>query len=456
MPLVGETPSCLASDFDEAHHPLHADQPSSHHRSASMVVDAGCFAPAAAALPRRHSFGSEGAEALDHDSLASSMEGLAGATIASVTVVLDDSPLGPLDSPLGPLPAGVVDGSPARADQQRFSAPALHLPSPAPPTPATDAHPPQRQAPASPRGKANATELQPRPGPHESLGHLATNASNVVSAAQKLSRTSSRRRQEVVVESSAGVNGLRAPVRLLPNALNKNKVHEFGWVTPVPQAIVANAALPVLELQTGTRGQSLFLVCGGCPNSFCGMQAVLYAYMQTPTPTLDFWWIKPYKADSSRLDRATLDRHSKGEHKNDPGRSRALYAQFSDLFALGGGAEAEARASRAGGGKLRFEVAWSGPSQSVPRALIVDVVSGARYYIYLIWQEDWTSNPFARSKYIKGKFVYQREPGASSFFARPYAYRDGVLSVPPHPELEESVAAPMPTDAIQARCLDDS
>ena len=121
---------------------------------------------------------------------------------------------------------------------------------------------------------------------------------------------------------------------------------------------------------------------------------------------------------------------------------------------MGGGAEAAARASRAGGGKLRFEVV--GASGPAPRALIVDVESRAHYYIYLIWQEDWTSNPFARSKYIKGKLVYQRDPTLPEYFARPYAYRDGVLSVPPHAELEEAVAEPMPTDAIQSRCLDDS
>ena len=53
-------------------------------------------------------------------------------------------------------------------------------------------------------------------------------------------------------------------------------------------------------------------------------------------------------------------RHATGPHKNDPGRSRDLYAKFSDLFAASmpsaTPASAEAGA-KAGGGKLRFEVA---------------------------------------------------------------------------------------------------
>ncbi|EOD07509.1 hypothetical protein EMIHUDRAFT_438567 [Emiliania huxleyi CCMP1516] len=267
-------------------------------------------------------------------------------------------------------------------------------------------------------------------------------------SSRKLGRSTSASSSELSFGSGSSA------VRLLPAPLNKNRVCEYGWLTPLLSSLVASQAAGVTDLASGTPGATLFVVCGGCPNSFCGMQAVLYTHMRSSPPELDFWWIKPKKEDGSTLERATLDRHSKGEHKNDPGRSRALYAQFADLFAVGGGAEAAARASRAGGGKLRFEVV--GASGPAPRALIVDVESRAHYYIYLIWQEDWTSNPFARSKYIKGKLVYQRDPTVPEYFARPYAYRDGVLSVPPHAELEEAVAEPMPTDAIQSRCLDDS
>ena len=35
-------------------------------------------------------------------------------------------------------------------------------------------------------------------------------------------------------------------------------------------------------------------------------------------------------------------------------------------------------------------------------------------------QEDWTSNPFSKSKYIKGKIVYQKSLNAVQFFSRQF------------------------------------
>lgn len=69
-------------------------------------------------------------------------------------------------------------------------------------------------------------------------------------------------------------------------------------------------------------------------------------------------------------------------------------------------------------------------------------------------QEDWTTNPFARTKFIKGKIVYQRAPDESVYYARPYAYRDGVLSIPDGPEREEPLpcAEPFPPDQIKISC----
>merc|ERR1719502_2044160 len=52
--------------------------------------------------------------------------------------------------------------------------------------------------------------------------------------------------------------------------------------------------------------------------------------------------------------------------------------------------------------------------------LVIYVIGLPLYRLYVVgqqgaiqsppWQEDWTSNPFARSKYIKGKIVYQKHP----------------------------------------------
>ena len=66
---------------------------------------------------------------------------------------------------------------------------------------------------------------------------------------------------------------------------------------------------------------------------------------------------------------------------------------------------------------------------------------GQRCYLLLVWQEAWTSNPFARSKFLKGKLLYQRdEPHAPTFHACPFAITDGVVSV--SFEAEEEVAGP--------------
>ena len=68
-----------------------------------------------------------------------------------------------------------------------------------------------------------------------------------------------------------------------------------------------------------------------------------------------------------------------------------------------------------------------------------------------------TLNPFARSKYVRGKLVYQREPTEGGrYFARPFAYRDGVLSVPDAAELEQYVGdRVLPPDWIKLGCTDD-
>ena len=65
---------------------------------------------------------------------------------------------------------------------------------------------------------------------------------------------------------------------------------------------------------------------------WCG-QAVMYCKMHGDKGApIDFWWIKPKAAQRDVLELATLNRHHKGAHKNDPGRSRPLYAQFADVF----------------------------------------------------------------------------------------------------------------------------
>jgi hypothetical protein len=104
--------------------------------------------------------------------------------------------------------------------------------------------------------------------------------------------------------------------------------------------------------------------------------------LSEPLTKLDFWWVKPKAAEPTALELQTLHRHAKGTHKNDPGRSRALYVQFADLF-VGGEGDAAGDARAVGGGMLRFGVT---DIDGAPRAFVELITSGERMYLYLIWQ----------------------------------------------------------------------
>mmetsp|Transcript_37409 Transcript_37409/g.82305 ORF Transcript_37409/g.82305 Transcript_37409/m.82305 type:complete len:752 (-) Transcript_37409:181-2436(-) len=251
--------------------------------------------------------------------------------------------------------------------------------------------------------------------------------------------------------SAPGASTAASSCRLSESATNKNQVVQYAWMAPLFARIVSNDLQSVRDLGSGCVGTPLFVVAGACPNPFCGMQAVMYAMMSGKgSPYIDFWWIKPMASNKQRLEPNTLDRHPRGEFKNDPGRSRALYAQFSDLFAIGSDDGAAERSHKAGGGLLRFEVVQVDGSH---RAVIHS--ADESYFVYLIWQEDWTSNPLSRSKYIKGKLVYQTSPHEAKYFSRPYAYRDGVLSIPAGAALEEDIHELMPSNSIQRNCIMD-
>lgn len=203
---------------------------------------------------------------------------------------------------------------------------------------------------------------------------------------------------------------------------NKNRVSQFAWCESLLDSIADNRALPVADADTSASGTPLFLVLGACPNMFAGMQAVLYSLMSSPAgrQELDFWWIKPMKATPDALETATLTRTTRGANKNDPGRSRPLYQQFADLFASGSGGGLPTV-----GGSWEFSWADAGHG---PRATLTHKLSGTVVYPLLIWQERWSSM-LARSKFIEGKLVYQREPATRVYYARQYLYADGRLTL---------------------------
>ena len=261
---------------------------------------------------------------------------------------------------------------------------------------------------------------------------------------------------------------------------NKNRVSHYGWCSNLLESIAANSALEVADADTSARGTPLFVVAGACPSyPFASMQAVMYSLMRSPPrpgtssppppPLLDFWWIKPTKADPLALEPATLTRTTKGQYKNDPGRSRPLYAQFADLFVAAssgagaggsrsasggsggsssssgegdgrGAATPAAKAASSGGGSgsssgalpgaaTEWQFGWAEVGGST-RATLTSLSSGIIVYLTFVWQERWSSI-LARSRYMEGKVVYQKDPTTAAYHARQYLVSDGKLTLHP-------------------------
>ena len=55
--------------------------------------------------------------------------------------------------------------------------------------------------------------------------------------------------------------------------------------------------------------------------------------------------------------------------------------------------------------------------------------TGQELYIYVIWQEDWTKNPLAWSKYVQGKIVYQKSITEMEYFTRPFRIEDKDVNI---------------------------
>lgn len=215
---------------------------------------------------------------------------------------------------------------------------------------------------------------------------------------------------------------------------NKNMPSEYSWLSELLEMIVKNETFGVGSLdRSNTHAQStspLFVVCGACPSSFAPMQAILYSAVGKGTESIDFWWIKPVKGHPELFEQMTLSRWAKGPHKNDPGRSKPIYKPLGDLFIGNGNTKVQQ--------DYRFGIEYSAPSQecSTPlqRAFIEDPRGSppARYYLYFVWQEEWTSNPLASNKFIKGKIAYQREPHRgleAVIFLREYCILNGRMEL---------------------------
>mmetsp|Transcript_3123 Transcript_3123/g.7265 ORF Transcript_3123/g.7265 Transcript_3123/m.7265 type:complete len:431 (-) Transcript_3123:92-1384(-) len=222
-------------------------------------------------------------------------------------------------------------------------------------------------------------------------------------------------------------------------ARNKNRISHFRWLEELLSMVVENKSKGASTcIQTRRRGTPLFAVAGVCPNSLCGMQAVMYCKFDA---SVDFWWVKPKAESPDKLETNTLDLHKEGKHRNATGKSRALYLPLAEKFA---GAQE---------GSFEFGVDESG------RAYIDETTPEGRRRMlpYLVWQENWSSF-FAYNKFIEGKLFYQRgkpwhcsaseAKNTSPFFARQYRLEGGGLSIA-GAETEETVLSLLPPDICQ-------
>jgi len=228
-------------------------------------------------------------------------------------------------------------------------------------------------------------------------------------------------------------------VRKSSSTGNNNHPSDYVWLEGALDELGGNkaGALKCVDLESGKAMIPVLFVLGGCPNAFCGMQAVMFC--ADVKLCIDFWWVKPKKNVHTELDKHTLNRHNTGKHKNDPGRSKPFYRPIADLFQ---------NSSLAGGWRFGVEkVETPSDSQGVRAFMHKENSADQRLYVLLFWQEDWTMNPLARSKYVRGKLVYQKDLYAAEYFSRQYEIQDGVAHIADMEE--EPVSTSLPKDDIK-------
>lgn len=206
---------------------------------------------------------------------------------------------------------------------------------------------------------------------------------------------------------------------------NPNMPHEYAWMVELLEMICCNKTSGVGSLDRASphaqTTSPLFAVCGACPSSWeSSMQAILYSAVGNGAANVEFWWIKPMKGQPSAFERQTLDCWAKGPHKNQAGRmSKNIYQPIADLFVLKGNQ------------KVKQDFCFGMESTcGTHRAFIEDPRASppSRYYLYLVWQEEWTKSMMSRDQFIKGKIAYQREPQrelAAVVYMREYSITNG-------------------------------
>jgi len=261
--------------------------------------------------------------------------------------------------------------------------------------------------------------------------------------AKRLTPPSSRREQAIRTSSRRSQSAEMS--RSQPSKPNANKTSHYAWTKEVLDSIISGSARGVSRgTAAGIKCSPVFVVAGSCPNRLCGMQAVLYVCpdnggawaAEGGDPRLDFWWIKPQKANPRTLQKETMHFNMTGPYKNDPGRSKEVYDTLVEKFVEGRDGNFTFGLDSVSG---RAYIAQDCPGRPLEKMLL-----------YLIWQEEWSS-PFARKKFIKGKLCYQKEKEGSiiqnEFYARRYEIMDGRVRI--SSSNEERYHSIMPPESFQ-------
>merc|ERR1712216_446717 len=87
--------------------------------------------------------------------------------------------------------------------------------------------------------------------------------------------------------------------------------------------------------------------------------------------------------------------------------------------------------------------------EGAPRAWML--CRGTKLYMYAIWEEEFTTNPLAWTKYVQGKFVCQKDPAVMEFCTLPYKIENGDVLKVGAANTEEGPYGPavMPSDTIK-------
>ena len=72
------------------------------------------------------------------------------------------------------------------------------------------------------------------------------------------------------------------------------------------------------------------------------------------------------------------------------------------------------------------------------------------FYLLLVWQEAWTSNVLASTKFIEGKLLYQKSPNGTEYFSCPYRIENAEITV--HFEREEVFTDVLPPARFKLGC----